>query len=57
MIFFRFCISCGNRFKPEGKHEKLCKECRKKVKNVNFIKMICHRNGIEINNNRGGNIN
>jgi len=43
MTFFRFCEKCNNRFNPETKFQRLCKECYKEVKNVNFIKMLNFR--------------
>lgn len=30
------------------KNQTLCDKCLKEVKNVNFIKLICHRKGIGI---------
>jgi len=49
MRFFRFCTNCGEKFEPEGKFEKLCKNCRSIIKNVNFIKMIAFRTNIKLN--------
>ena len=43
MRFFRYCESCGRKFNPEGRWQKLCLECRMKVRNVNFIKMLNFR--------------
>jgi uncharacterized OB-fold protein len=48
-IFFRFCEKCGNRFQPNGRHQKLCNSCQKEVRNVNFIKMIHRNDNIKLN--------
>jgi len=54
--FFRYCenLVCGKKFRPETKFQKLCNECRKKIRNENFIKMINYRAGMELNNNNKG---
>ena len=44
------CENCGNRFQPETKFQTLCKGCQAINKNVNFIKLICARRGINKNN-------
>ena len=43
----RPCDKCKMRFLP-NKKERLCPKCRNDVKNVNFIKLICHRKGLSI---------
>lgn len=46
----RRCEKCGERFLPEKtRMQKLCNNCRKDVKDVNFIKLICSRRGIDLN--------
>ncbi|MFW6173149.1 MAG: hypothetical protein ACOC5T_05335 [Elusimicrobiota bacterium] len=46
----RNCDRCGIRFQPERtRMQKLCPKCLKEVKDVNFIKLICHRRGITLN--------
>ena len=54
MTFFKYCRKCGDRFSPLSKYSKLCDPCRKEVKNVNFIKMICQRNNMDINKIKKG---
>lgn len=49
MTFKRICRKCNEVFQPNGKYEKLCIKCRKEIKNVNFIKLISHRRGIDLN--------
>jgi len=49
MTFKRRCRKCDKIFQPLGKFEKMCQKCRKEVKNVNFIKLIAFRNGIDLN--------
>ncbi len=57
--FFRYCEICSDVFHPETRCQKLCPKCRKAVRNVNFIKMINLRTGIETDNQKkqGGKIN
>lgn len=40
MAFPRICTRCMRRFQPEGRLQKLCRDCFKDVRNANFIKMI-----------------
>jgi len=42
-IFFRWCDICGKRFDPEGKRQKLCKDCRFKIKLSNLNKLIASK--------------
>jgi len=36
MKFFRFCERCGRKFRPTGKHNKICENCQlKSRKEVN----------------------
>jgi hypothetical protein len=39
----RPCERCGKRFQPLSQSNRLCPDCRKKVINENFIKMINYR--------------
>jgi uncharacterized OB-fold protein len=43
MIYKRYCIKCGEIFRPQGRKQKLCNNCRTKVRNVNFINMLSLR--------------
>ncbi len=47
--FFKYCSKCGKRFKPKTKFQRLCDECTNNCRNANFIKMICHKNNMELN--------
>jgi len=49
MIYFRYCKRCGTKFTPESKYQEYCFNCLKDTKDVNFIKMICSKRGIDIN--------
>ncbi len=49
MTYFKFCKKCEKRFNPKTKHSKICENCLKDVKNVNFIKLICYRKDIDLN--------
>jgi hypothetical protein len=46
----RLCKNCGGRFVPETKYQYLCRACQAINKNVNFIKLICARRGIDKSN-------
>lgn len=37
------CIKCFENFHPEGKFQRLCSKCLKRVKNENFKKMLIFR--------------
>lgn len=43
MLFKRYCIRCFKEYRPEGRSQRLCVDCRKKVQNENFIKMLSFR--------------
>ena len=44
----RPCKKCEERFQPSGKRTTLCSKCLRLTKNVNFIKLIAHRNGLDL---------
>ena len=43
MPFKRRCEKCGREFQPEGKFQRLCRDCRENVRNVNLLKMLVLR--------------
>lgn len=43
MPFMRYCKHCGKKFQPETRCQHLCRDCYKKVRSANFIKMLVHR--------------
>jgi len=47
MRFKRICIKCFNDFRPDGRFQKICNNCQKRVRHENFIKMISQRNNIK----------
>jgi len=40
------CVRCGKRIPNPTRKQTLCDSCLKEVKNVNFIKLLCHRKNI-----------
>lgn len=52
MRFLRECDKatggCGKLFRPDGKFQKKCNNCRDKIRHVNFIRMISMRNSMPL---------
>ena len=39
---------CETRIENPTKYQMLCSNCQKRVRNVNFIKLLSHRKGISL---------